>query len=382
MSETLTRDELHDLVWSVPVSRLARRFGISDVGLAKICARHEIPRPPRGYWAKVQAGKRLGRTPLPPLSLSERKLRTITISPTRCATPLKERAQREAQDPDSGTSQDPPEEPLVSAGAIVVADKLESPHDLLRPAKRRGKSKKRPGKTLRMTLRESYCRKCYGRMLRSLDALLKYLEAEVYLVEVNAWKTPPQFVATIEGLKIIFEIREETKSVRRKKRIPPDERRSWQDPYEIQTIEQCTGRLVFETSGGWHYGSFEWKETEKKRIQDHLHECVSGMVRVAAAKREAVRREEEARGRREKEEEERRRREAEQRRLQELEALADNWAKAERLRAFVATARKRARDRSKNGDEPWMADALAHADRIDPLQKSNAGAFTEGTERV
>lgn len=237
MSETLTRDELHDLVWSVPVSRLAKRFGISDVGLAKICARHEIPRPPRGYWAKVQAGKRLGRTPLPPLSLSDRELRTITIRPTWRSTFPQGGLQKETSDSDARPPADPPEEPIIPAGAIAVADKLHSPHRLLKPTKRRGKSKRRPGKTLRMTLRESYCRKCYGRMLRSLDALLRYLEGEVYRVEVNAWKTPPQFVATIEDQKIIFEIREETKSVRRKKRIPPDERRSWQDPYELQTVE-------------------------------------------------------------------------------------------------------------------------------------------------
>jgi hypothetical protein len=28
------------------------------MGLAKICARYEIPRPYRGYWAKLQYGKR------------------------------------------------------------------------------------------------------------------------------------------------------------------------------------------------------------------------------------------------------------------------------------------------------------------------------------
>lgn len=92
------------------------------------------------------------------------------------------------------------------------------------------------------------------------------------------------------------------------------------------------------------------------------------MLRVAAAKREAVKREEEARRRREKEEAERRRREEEQRRLQEIEASAENWAKAERLRAFVAAARERAKDASEDGGESWMTDALAHADRIDPLQ--------------
>jgi hypothetical protein len=36
------------------------RYGISDVGLAKICRKHNIPRPPRVYWAQ----KEFGKTPL------------------------------------------------------------------------------------------------------------------------------------------------------------------------------------------------------------------------------------------------------------------------------------------------------------------------------
>ena len=39
--------------------KLARKLDISDVGLAKACRRHNIPRPPRGYWAKLAAGKAL-----------------------------------------------------------------------------------------------------------------------------------------------------------------------------------------------------------------------------------------------------------------------------------------------------------------------------------
>lgn len=35
------------------MSTLAIEFGISDRGLAKVCGRHRIPVPPRGYWAKV-----------------------------------------------------------------------------------------------------------------------------------------------------------------------------------------------------------------------------------------------------------------------------------------------------------------------------------------
>jgi hypothetical protein len=63
----LSRQELYDLLWKTPATKLARQYGISDVGLAKICKRHDIPRPPRGHWAKLANGKRVRRPPLPKL---------------------------------------------------------------------------------------------------------------------------------------------------------------------------------------------------------------------------------------------------------------------------------------------------------------------------
>jgi len=64
MQRTFTRQELYDLVWSTPIVTLAERFDMSDRGLAKICARYQIPVPGRGYWAKIEAGQSAPRTPL------------------------------------------------------------------------------------------------------------------------------------------------------------------------------------------------------------------------------------------------------------------------------------------------------------------------------
>ena len=51
----LSRKELYDLVWSKPMSALAKEYGLSDRGMAKLCIRNSIPVPPRGYWAKKEA---------------------------------------------------------------------------------------------------------------------------------------------------------------------------------------------------------------------------------------------------------------------------------------------------------------------------------------
>jgi hypothetical protein len=62
---TLTRKELYDLVWAEPLSRLAKKYKISDNGLRKICKRMNITIPAMGYWQKIQYGKQVIVTKLP-----------------------------------------------------------------------------------------------------------------------------------------------------------------------------------------------------------------------------------------------------------------------------------------------------------------------------
>lgn len=55
--QKVERETLYEEVWSDPVTVVAARYGLSDVGLAKICKRLHIPLPRRGYWAKLKAGQ-------------------------------------------------------------------------------------------------------------------------------------------------------------------------------------------------------------------------------------------------------------------------------------------------------------------------------------
>lgn len=69
MNRYLTRQELYQLVWSEPISVIAKRMGVSDVGFAKACRRARVPIPERGYWAKRKAGKPVIQPALPPRML-------------------------------------------------------------------------------------------------------------------------------------------------------------------------------------------------------------------------------------------------------------------------------------------------------------------------
>jgi hypothetical protein len=51
----LTREQLFEHAWTSPIETLARELGLSGRGLGKLCARSQIPVPPRGYCAKKAA---------------------------------------------------------------------------------------------------------------------------------------------------------------------------------------------------------------------------------------------------------------------------------------------------------------------------------------
>ena len=70
----VSREALYEEVWTDAVTVVAPRYGLSDVGLVKICKKLGIPVPPRGYWAKVKAGRPTRKVPLPALPAGARDL--------------------------------------------------------------------------------------------------------------------------------------------------------------------------------------------------------------------------------------------------------------------------------------------------------------------
>ena len=58
----LSRDEPYSQIWTTPISRLAAQYGITGTGLAKICARLNVParraatgpkKPPTNQWCNT-----------------------------------------------------------------------------------------------------------------------------------------------------------------------------------------------------------------------------------------------------------------------------------------------------------------------------------------
>jgi hypothetical protein len=64
-TEIYEREKLYKEVWKESVLVVADRYGVSNVALAKACRKLVVPLPPRGYWARVRAGRKA--PPPPPL---------------------------------------------------------------------------------------------------------------------------------------------------------------------------------------------------------------------------------------------------------------------------------------------------------------------------
>lgn len=62
----VSRREVYDLVWQVPIAELAARWGGNAAGLADVCRKLNVPIPGPEHWDLVQKGQPVERTPLPP----------------------------------------------------------------------------------------------------------------------------------------------------------------------------------------------------------------------------------------------------------------------------------------------------------------------------
>lgn len=90
------REKLYEEIWSEPVSKVSKRYQISDVGLRKICVNLDIPVPPIGYWAKLAAGKTVKKPSLPPTKGATTYRRSVfkTRTTTSCHCALRSESMR------------------------------------------------------------------------------------------------------------------------------------------------------------------------------------------------------------------------------------------------------------------------------------------------
>lgn len=348
----LTRRELYDLVWSKPMATLAGEFGLSDVGLAKICDRHRVPRPPRGYWAKLAAGKPVRKTPF--REISDHALNRIAIQSGTGQLPpavreVVDRTRAEQKALKAGREPAPPEP--------ATALDLDQVHKAVRPTARTLRKAKPDGGGVR-AIGEGLCGIIVGeRSVERTIALLHELATRLADRELPL-EPAGQGMRVRRGQETVtFTLKEKT---RREKHVPTAEelaaeerrqarfRRSWEERAELMLRGKAypdwdtvyTGALSLQVDG--YDGGLRrtWADGRTQTLETLLDGIVDGIELLLAARK--VERERRAEDARRAEELARRRNlaqkraERETKRLAHVEALMARQAEARRLAEMEA----------------------------------------------
>lgn len=377
----MTREELHAQVWSQPLRTLAKSIGISDVALAKRCRAANVPVPPRGWWARKEAGKPVRVEPLPPLPFA---MANYFPAIDHQAT------EGEAPPPDAEPGLELPRPPVFRDLAIVrqeieaavrtikVPTSLTNPHPIVARLLRQDAERK-PGPSVSAYFPDrhgpKFARPIQQRRLRILSCILTELErlgckasgsthaGEKFSISIgSSWthilfgieggasesyfhRESRRFKAP-DGERLRFDL------VEHDDRTPP--KRIWREdkiPLERQATDMVLGLLLQaeDDTRKWALMSHQWdREDRARRARE---------ARLAAEKAEAERiaRDEAAAAAR----------------IASLIDGAEALERAARIRRYVDAVRAanaaRLEPVANEALARWARWALAEADTIDPV---------------
>lgn len=270
-TKVFLREELYERVWTTPMYRLAKEFGYSDVGLAKVCEKHNIPRPELGYWRRIELGHKPERTPLPVVEQP---------NPYRIEIAIRERNRSHDRTTPTEVPAIPvsPDRPL--AHPVVVRSER-----LLRSAKKddSGILVPRTGTASHLRVTEA----ALARGLRILDAFFVALESGgmqiVWPKEENA-----SLEVVGEGEKIGFALEE---ILDRKAHRPTEQEEArhkrdyWWSPPKWDY--QATGLLRISLLNSETTGVRRtWSERKERSLESQLGAVVLGIVTLVASIKE------------------------------------------------------------------------------------------------
>lgn len=273
MAVSISREELHRRVWSEPVSRLSQSLGLSDVGLAKACRRHGIPVPPRGYWAKRDAGK---APPAPDFNADDRPGQQLLRFPGP-KPPAQPAADPPEVDPEIERELDP-------ANAIVVADRVRVRHPLLVSTREFWRMRKRRGFRWDCVIPPHFniaiSEPLETRALSILQTLFGALSDRGHRVDLDE---RGGIRLTVQGETCGLVLRERMRQARTV-RTPATAAAAAQDRLRPHDLVP-TGQLEIRLDQRWGKAHV-WRDCEKYRVEDILNLVAVGLIKVARAEKE------------------------------------------------------------------------------------------------
>lgn len=380
-----TRQELYELVWSEPMAQLAKKFGLSDVGLAKACRRVVVPVPERGYWAKLRAGKQVTRTPLPPRGLGMPDRVGIGQNASTWSLVTNEQIDEEIHSPPVF----PEEIPDLTVRVRKMVGKVTVPKSLARSHQSIAKLLEEDERRREKQQSSSY----WGwdkplfdssferRRLRILNAI--FLALERCGMRPSTRGNEARELSVLVGEQHVHFTLDRIASRGRSSQAVSSKGKNIPERMRLQIPSWRHDVPARET----------WEDSDSEKIEDRLEDIVPSIIIAGELQHREWRQrqhelaierktelEEEARRR--KEEAERRERErqiqAQKERIERLLNEASSLRQATDIRAYVEAVRaanaSSANPLPQDKVEAWATWALAEADRIDPVR---SGRFLE-----
>ena len=346
---TITRQELYDLVWKESLTAISKRLNIQYSHFRKICKEMQVPLPPNGHWSKLQFGK-----PVEIIELSQdySGANEIKLYPS----------QNDVGKPEILIFHKKPDADLIKEDESLpmkVPKTLTNPDELIIPAQKAlteykyskyndtGMARYNGAFTIRVS------RGNIGRALRFMDTLIKLLRARGHILTRET-----TYSIHIDKVSCDFKLMEKTKKA------------TQETKWGFARFES-TGQLYFEIKG---FGGRTWTDG-KVLIEERLAGILAKIESEVSEMLECWR--QNAEHKREREEKERIIREQQQRiekeRLgfKDLYQQAKRWQRAKFMREYLRAFEQDAIEQGGLTDEMqnWIRWANDKTDWYDPLVK-------------
>jgi hypothetical protein len=282
------RDKLYKEVWEEPTTKVAKKYGVSDVALAKTCKKLHIPKPPPGYWAKKEFGK---APPPPKLSRFEDapRIRVGRAQVKELDEPEIEYLAPEAFE----EARILVERERSNSYEITVPDECSQWHPYVKNTRQYFKdleNRKWPysqmygryGSHGEDTFRARISPESIDRMGFILQALCEAFEVRHFALVTKEGRDDSETFLGVEIMEemILFELFES--SVKEKK---PDGDERYGDyiyrPTGILSIEICNPPWGMKSKK-------RWADTKRAPLEKRLNEVIVGLVMAAAWKKESA----------------------------------------------------------------------------------------------
>ena len=363
------REDLYKKIWKAPISQVAKEYSISDVGLAKICHKLNVPRPPVGYWAKMKFGKGGNIPPLP--SVGPNDPNTHIYYP-QSEVGIRDEIKRLEQNI------------VYPEINVSIPDSIEAPHKVVREIKA---SLKIPriddyglleGYSRGISLRVSAELK--DRALRILETLIGGIESSGYGFKKGRDEYREFYYLCVENEGISFSLSEGTH--RRDHKLTAEDRqniragRSWLiKKYEYTPTGELSLKITNEILSPIHKS---WSDGKRQRLENMLSDFIRGIILASYIIKIERKKEEEAKKKREEEhrrwQEEEWRLRQEQIQIEKLIKDAQQWNVYMLVRKYIKAIENglpvlKINDKSWTDLSKWIAWAKEKTEKMNPIAK-------------